>query len=90
MRTTITAAVLLFTVTLTATPAMAEKPACDPNPLTQGHPGWMKMPSGAVDLGGAAPAAAGNPLMVGFWRSLPVPKAESTGTTTVNPLTNRP
>ncbi len=90
MPAAITVAALLFAANLSATPAPAGGPACDPHPLTQGHPGWMRMPSGAVDLGAPAPAAAGNPLMVGFWRSLPAARNDTTRTATVNPLTNRP
>lgn len=90
MRTVFTAAALLVAATLVPLPVTAEQ-TCDPNPLTQGHPGWMKMPSSAVDLRTPPPATATNPMMQGFWRVLPTPGSDAgTGSVPVNPLTNRP
>jgi len=90
MRTVFTAAALLVAATLVPLPVTAEQ-TCDPNPLTQGHPGWVKMPSTAIDLRTPPPATATNPMMQGFWRVLPAPgPAVGTGSAPVNPLTTRP
>lgn len=90
MRITITAAVLLVAAIVAPSSAKAEL-TCDPNPLTQGHPGWMKMPSGAVDLRAPAPAAATNPLMLNLGQRLPASTpASPAAATRLNPLTNRP
>jgi len=91
MRITITAAALLLAATIAPAPVVAEQPTCDPNPLTQGHPGWMKMPSGAVDLRAPAPASATNPLMLNLGQLLPASTpASPAAATRLNPLTNRP
>ena len=91
MRTIITAAALLVAATLAPVPAAAEQPNCPPNPLTQAHEPWMKMPSGAVDLHTAPPASVTNPLMVNFGRvqSALGPSLES-GSPPVDPLTHKP
>ncbi len=91
MRTIIAAAALVVTATMAPTPVVAEGPTCPPNPLTQAHEPWMKMPSTAVDLGSPAPASATNPLMANSWQVRPAPgPAAATSATPVNPLTNRP
>jgi hypothetical protein len=91
MRTLLSAAALLVAAALAPMPAAAEQAACDPNPLTQGHPGWMKMPTGAVDLQAPSPVSASNPLMLDLARALPAPvTAASADVVKVNPLTNRP
>ena len=91
MRAIITAAALLVAATLAPMPAAAEQPNCPPNPLTQAHEPWMKMPTGAVDLQTPTPASATNPLMVDFGRALQAtsPVVE-TGSPQANPLTHRP
>ena len=81
------AAAVLAPVAVTAT----ETPICQPNPLSHSHPGWVRVPNTAVDLGGPAPASATNPLMQGFGSRLPVPAPASESVVTpVNPLTHRP
>lgn len=91
MRITITAAALLLAATIAPAPVVAEQPTCDPNPLTQGHPAWMKMPSAAVDLRAPTPASATNPLMLNLGQLLPASTpALPAEATRVNPLTNRP
>ena len=91
MRSILTAGGLLVVTALFAVPVIAEQPTCDPNPLTQTHPGWMKMSSTAVDLRTAPPASATTPLMQDYWRALPAAGAAiDTGRPPVNPLTNRP
>ncbi len=91
MRTVLTAAALLVAATLVPLPVTAEQPTCDPNPLTQGHPGWINMPTTEVDLRTPPPATATNPLLQAFWRVLPAPGLDAgTGSVPVNPLTNRP
>lgn len=90
MRTVFTAAALLLAVTLVPMPVTAEQ-TCDPNPLTQGHPGWMKMASTAVDLRTPSPATMTNPLLQDFWRVLPAPVPDAgIGSAPINPLTNQP
>ena len=67
------------------------KGGSDPNPLTQTHPGWMKMPSTAVDLRTPPPVSATYPLLQDLWRVLPAarPAPDAEGAP-VNPITNRP
>lgn len=91
MRAILTAAALAVAATVAPAPVMAEGPTCPPNPLTQGHEPWMKMPGTAVDLRTPPPASATNPLMVSAWQVLPTPgPAAATGAAPVNPLTHRP
>lgn len=86
MRSILAAGALLFMTAVVPAPVRADQLACDPNPLTQGHLGWMKMPSTAVDLDAAAPASATNPLLQDVqWE---FPATTSTGAP-VNPLTHQ-
>ena len=89
MRTILTALTLL-SVAAVAPVAAAVLPACPPNPLTQTHDTWMKMPSGAVDLNTPPPASATNPLMVNIGWVLAAQGADTQdGSAAVNPLTHR-
>jgi hypothetical protein len=90
MRRILTAGAILVAASLAPAIVAAEQPACEPNPLTQGHPGWMKMPSTAVDLRAPAPASATNPLLQGHLQILPASPAREEGSRSGNPLTNRP
>jgi hypothetical protein len=87
MRTILTATALVVAAAMAPVPVAAEGPTCPPNPLTQAHEPWMKMPSTAVDLHSSPPASATNPLMV----NLPMPgPAVETRSAPDNPLTHRP
>lgn len=90
MRRILTAGAILVAASLAPGLAAAEQPACDPNPLTQGHPGWMKLPNTAVDLRTPAPLTASNPLLQGYLQMLPAASARDGRSASPNPLTNRP
>jgi len=91
MRTALAAAAVLAVVVVNPARAGTPRPNCDPNPLTQGHPGWMKMPSGAVDKHTPAPVSAMNPMMVGMHSShSATPATDVPEARRLNPLTNRP
>lgn len=90
MRSILTAGALLFVAALVPAPVNAEQ-ACDPNPLTQGHPGWMKISSAAVDLRTPPPASATDPLMQKHWRVAPAAAPDvGTAGSQSNPLTHQP
>lgn len=91
MRTILAAAAFAVAATMVPVPVVAEGPTCPPNPLSQAHEPWMKMPYTAVDLRTPPPASATDPLMVNLWRVLPAPEpAIATAAAPVNPLTMRP